>query len=336
MSQGRVFLNAGFDQSMLTQKIELIQQDLKRLDTGVAPNWLSQLAPVIWWHSNEKFKSVNAEEVFKTADLWMRSLDSNRITTAQQVNLGPIQLMDWRHVKFQDLSPTQPITRLFETASPRNGLVGFELRFNPFEPTKEKPQLMWRLGKHPIFNDVQSNDSSSMIVPIEFWYYMNFNPTGVWIGNHEGDWESFLFVVRLTVKDKQTSITPLLISTSAHKGSSWHCIAELSKNSANEFELFSALGTHATYVSEGLHTKGILPDRTERGSGWETKEALTPLVKQNFYGFSGSWGRTEFSYFQSGPLPPGPEFKYIPSETNRVKALDEFQHALKECENGKI
>ncbi len=331
-----MFLNAGFDPALLAQKNELIRRDLKQLDAGVAPDWLSQLAPQMWWHSNEKFKSANAEEVFKTAELWFRSLDSNRITTEQQINLGPIESLDWRHYKFQDLSPIQPITRLFETGTPRDGLAGFELRFKPFEPTKEKPYLMWRIGKHPIFNDVQTSDSDSMLVPLEFWYYMNFNPTGVWFGNHEGDWESFLFVVRLNVKDKQTTITPLLISTSAHTGSSWHCISELSKTSSGEFELFSALGTHATYVNEGLHVKGLLPDRTERGSSWQTKNALTALVNQNFYGYSGSWGRTTFSYFQSGPLPPGPEFKYIPSETNRAKALKEFNLAIKGCENGKI
>lgn len=336
MSQGRIFLKAGFDQTWLTKKNILIQQDIQRLDAGVAPTWLSQLAPVIWWHSNEEFKSANAEEVFKTADLWFRALDSNRLTTELKINLGPIQSMDWRHFKFQDVSPAQPITRLFETGSPRNGLAGFELHFNPFEATKEKPYLMWRVGKHPIFNEVQTADSASMIVPVEFWYYMNFNPTGVWIGNHEGDWESFLFVVRLQVKDQHTIATPLLVATSAHTGSSWHCARELLKNTSGEFELFSALGTHATYISDGLHTKGLLPDRTERGSAWVTRDALAPLVSQNFYGFSGSWGRTSFAYYQSGPLPPGPEFKYIPTETNRAKAVQEFQQALKECEDGKI
>lgn len=336
MSQGRVYLNPGFTPSLLAKKNELVQRDVQQLDQGEAPKWLKQLAPQLWWHTDERFKSVNAEEVFKTADLWFRSLDSNRLTTELKINLGPVQTMDWRHFKFQDISPTQPITRLFEIGSPRDGLAGFELRFKPFDPTQEKPFLMWRLGKHPIFNDVQTDDPKSLIVPIEFWYYMNYNPTGVWIGNHEGDWESFLFVVRLSAQNNQTSITPLLISTSAHTGSSWHCASELSKTTSGQFELFSALGTHATYITDGLHTKGILPDRTERGSAWDTKDALTPLVNQSFYGYSGSWGRTSFAYFQSGPLPPGPEFKYIPAEINRAKALREFQQALKECEDGKI
>jgi hypothetical protein len=57
------------------------------------------------------------------------------------------------------------------------------------------------------------------------------------------------------------------------------------------------------------------------------------LYLENYYGFSGSWGRTSYIDFQNAPIPPGPDFKYLPREIDTEKAYQQLMIVADSCRN---
>jgi hypothetical protein len=328
----RIAKNDNLWSEITANKSADLKKAVTELDHGNEKPWIKEAAPLLWWHPEEKFKATDPREIIPSMHLWYREL--NRFfpfVNNEYVDLGPFNPETFRSVTHNGHTPTDDVTRLMETGGINNGYAGFELHYDPFVVPKLPPPLFWRLGRHPLFKEIQPDGPNRLFLPVEFWYHFNFNDTRWFIANHFGDWESVLFVFDVKVSNDSLTAKPVLVSTSAHGGSTWHCEKNLSHKDSRA-ELFDAWGTHATYGEPGTHWRVIYPDRAERGSAWETWKLMRPIVKENFYGYSGSWGETSYVYYQNAPLPPGPHFKYLPADTNLTKAVNDFKRILKDCQ----
>jgi len=327
----RIFKTDLLWQEILAAKSDSFAKLVKQLDNGEDSGWLADQAPVIRWHPEEKYKSTDPQEILTTATLWYRKINKFFPFIDDELKeLGPFNSSTFKTIVYKGATPADDVTRLMETGGLDNGYSGFEIRYDSFMTPKLPAPLFWRISRHPLFKDVQTGDKDHLYLPVEFWYHFNYNDTRWHFGNHDGDWESVLFVFEARIDGGLVTINPFVVSISAHGGSSWHCEKNLS-HFGGRIQLFNALGTHATYAEPGNHWRLIYPDKTGEGDIWETWKLMRPVEKENFYGFSGSWGRTSYVYFQNAPIAPGPHFKYLPADANIERAANDFKKVVKNC-----
>lgn len=308
-----------------------LKKILLHLERGDIQPWIESAAPVIWWHRQEKFKAVDPQKTFESSELWYREVHPLFFFLNQREKLiGPAATVNKKSLLVEDTSPFLHFSRLFESAGIKRGRAGFELRYDilkipSFTPP---PPLLWRLSLSPIFRDLQTQNEAELIIPIEFWYFIQHNPIPIYFGTHHGDWESFLILFRVSSIDGNILANIKHVYTSAHGGGQWRCPEEL-EYSQNRLQLLSALDTHATYTTAGLQWR-LYPDRTEKGEAWETWHNLKALVQEPYYGFSGSWGRTSFIHWMNGPISPGPNFKFLPASDD-VKSREQWIRFQESC-----
>jgi hypothetical protein len=330
----RIFKSDLIWSEIAEKKSTVLKELIASVDKSEPQFWIAGMAPVIWWHPQENHKATDPQEILPSATLWYREINRYFPFIDNELKeLGPFNPAEFRNINYNGSTPADDVTRLMETGGIHAGYAGFEIRYDSFMKPSLPAPMFWRISRHPLFKDVQLDDEHHVYMPVEYWYHFNYNDTRWHFGNHDGDWESFLVVFEVREKEGTTSIRPLALSVSAHGGSSWHCELKLSHTKDGRIELFNALGTHATYAEPGNHWRLIYPDKTERGEAWETWHLMRPVEKENFYGFSGSWGRTSYVYFQNAPIPPGPHFKYLPADANIERAASEFKKVISECSN---
>ena len=185
----------------------------------------------------------------------------------------------------------------------------------------EKIPLFWKVSRASDLERMQESDPASIILLIEFWYHSHDNPIWLYFGSHQGDWESFAYLIRFHADGKYDLLRVFL---SAHTSGQWFCPSDLewsSDSDPSRIHLYSALDTHATYSHAGLGELGILRDYTERGFEWQAWKWLTPIETENYYGFSGAWGKLSFHPSMSGPLAPHPKFKGLPPKGQKIPEL---------------
>lgn len=330
-TSSRIFTNPAFWQSTSFNKSNLIKQELVQLENGFLNEKIKTHLPVLWWHPNEKFKSSDPALVFEKSEIWFKEISEIApLFSTKLIKVSGVQNADWRSLQVEGFKATDVVTRLHETGGIKKGYAGFELKYDINAEQPESPPLLWRLSKHPVFQKIQTDNPNEFFMPLEIWYFSTYNYTSIHFGFHDGDWESILILLKVTEQNNSLDFTPWLISLSAHGHTVWHCPKNFNFVD-NRFEIFSALGTHATYKDKGLHWR-IYPDRTANGSRWETWKNTRSLYNEPYYGFSGSWGRSSYVDFQNGPIPPGPDFKYLPREMNTEKAFLELQKSAATCE----
>jgi hypothetical protein len=326
----RIFLNEGFWKLEGFNKSASIKQELQQLESGLLNEKIASQLPVLWWHPEEKFKSSDPALVFENSEIWFKELSGLLpIFSKTYLKISEPQNVGWRNLNFENFKPTDVVTRLHELGGIKKGFAGFELRYDINAEQPQNPPLLWRLSKHPVFEKIQSTNNQEFFLPLEIWYFTTYNYTDIHFGFHDGDWESSLILFKVVEENNQLTFAPWLISLSAHGHTTWHCPKNFSY-SDGRFEIFSALGTHATYKDAGIHWR-IYPDRTEKGTKWETWQNTRSLYNESYYGFSGSWGRTSYIDFQNGPIPPGPDFKYLPREMDVEKAYHNLKKSMEAC-----
>jgi hypothetical protein len=288
-----------------SEKTDKIKYLIKRLRDGDSDPWLNAAAPVIWMSKDEKYPPSDPAELFEYSELWYREVNpllpyltvtEKRIAPGEDVNAH---------------TPFDVVTRLFERGGIASGTAGFEYRYDRSQKLSRPAPLLWRLSLAPLFAEIQPQAEDEALIAVEFWYHNAYNYTGIFFGNHFGDWESFLILFSVKDKGGAPEIIPVAYNTSAHGGGTWRCKKDLLFENGR-LQLFSAVGTHATYPTPGTHFNGIYPDITRRDTPWNTFELMRPLMREPYYGFSGSWGATSFVHWMNGPIPPGPRFKYLP------------------------
>lgn len=153
---------------------------------------------------------------------------------------------------------------------------------------------------------------------VEYWFHYPYSrATGWGLGNHQGDWEGYAVAVEWAEGPREWKHRMLGAYLAAHEGGRWSCASELETTDQGKPQVYSALGTHATYRAEGDHDGGWIRDRTGKGWAWDTWKTLRLLTAEPYYGFKGSWGarsgleRGLGLAFMSGPLAPGPGFKAL-------------------------
>lgn len=314
-------------------KTEPLQEILKQLEAGEDQDWIAKGSPILWWHPDEKYKAADPLVTFHEAQLNYREVNSLvPFITEKFLKLGSFE-KGLRSVDVGNFSPTDIDTRLFENQGLKAGRAGFELSFpvekNSGPAYETSPPLFWRLSYSHLFANLQKEDRHSVYVPIEFWYYMNNNPIPyLYFGTHDGDWESFLILFKISDDNIMTQVEPEFVYTSMHGAGAWHCLKDLDYRNGR-LQLYSAVNTHATYTNAGTQWR-IYPDRTAEGDSWDTSAQLRALVKEPFYGYSGSWGRTSFIHWMNAPIPPGPKFKYLPGASVEA-ASEQWQNFIKTC-----
>ena len=329
-SDSRIFTNIPFWKTSAFSKTELIKKEIDQLEQGLLNEKIKTYLPVLWWHHDEKFKSSDPAFVFLESEIWFKEVfEYLPFILKNEVKVANAKDGNWQNLKVENFKPTDVVTRLHELGGLKKGRAGFELRYDINTEQPNNPPLMWRLSKHPIFEKIQNENPNEFFLPLEIWYFNSYNYTDIHFGFHDGDWESMLILFKVTEVDKILQYTTSLISLSAHGHTVWHCPKNFNYSDTH-FEVFSALGTHATYKDEGIHWR-IYPDRTAKGTKWETWNNTRSLYQEPYYGFSGSWGRTSYIDIQNGPLPPGPDFKYLPRETNSEKAFTQLKQDYDKC-----
>lgn len=290
---------------------------------------LAEIAPRIWFHPEERWGPSDPRDFVRESSLWYRDPPARELRLAPRGEVDPKELGALSSGKYRAaarnpgafrpslfISPASaaPVTRPGEAGGLGDG-QGFYLHHEGREEaTSEEMRslsgrvpLLWRLG--PNSADLRAPEPDQKRRLVEFWYHSPYNhATGVGLGNHQGDWEGF----SLLVDSRGATHSVRAAYLSAHEGGSWICASALPKGPDGKLELYSALGTHATYAQEGTPRRFPASDSTARGFAWETWKALRALVDEPYYGYSGAWGSIGPFAFMHGPMPPAPGLKTIP------------------------
>ncbi|KAI9812589.1 MAG: Vacuolar protein sorting-associated protein 62 [Pycnora praestabilis] len=181
-------------------------------------------------------------------------------------------------------------------------------------------------------------DKGNGVVDAFWFYFYSFNlgnvVFNVRFGNHVGDWEHSL----VRFKDGK----PKAVFCSEHnfgEAYSYEAVEKFGKRPV----IYSATGTHAMYVTPGIHSYvlpwGLLHDQTDRGPLWDPalnshtytydylsdtlrSSNITPKAPTDWFYFAGHWGdkfyplsdRRQYRFagqyhYVNGPL--GPRFKNL-------------------------
>lgn len=317
-------------------------QDRKTSDAVRKPseveNLIYELAPQLWWHSQENQAQSDPFDFLHRSELRFYQSYTGFSLYPKTDQL----VMAEGKINAETLAKnySQSLLRPFEKKGLDEGRSGYYLNYkgpeetvlrNPLtsEKSLQKAPLFWRVSRHPDIELLQNQDPNAVILLLEFWYHSVSNPIPTYLGSHQGDWESFAFLVHFKISNPNQKLTykVLKIYLSAHTQGRWACPSEAEKSEGTDpvrFQLYSALGTHATYLHAGAGDMGLLKDHMEKGIPWETWKWLSPLQLEPYYGFSGAWGKAHFHWSMTGPVPPGPHYKNLPN-------MEKFSFDAFEC-----
>jgi len=192
-----------------------------------------------------------------------------------------------------------------------------------------------RRGFQPISNQVsapcyinaRSAPDDSTASDLQYWFFYPFNGSGGRHIPHEGDWE------HVTMRVTNTE-SPVLIAVyaSAHglkNGGWWPCEGgELLLNQLNNPVIYSALGSHASYISKGKHSQRWpkpVDQTSDLGPIWQTSQDLVLVAvngqaldidKKTYAQFSyrGRWGpirKLSWPFRATGPVGPAEQKPWI-------------------------
>ncbi len=271
-----------------------------------SPELIKNLAPEIWWHPDERFPASDPLEFIAHSELKSWHLYQSQVVI-EKGQIDP-QVLSQKY--------NHPILRPFERSGLEGGKKGYFLNYlgdlNPKSQSFPGAPLFWRISRHADISKFQEEDSESIILLVEYWYHSIYNPIHIYLGSHQGDWESFGFLIKIENQSEGLSYQVLKAYLSAHTKGEWIHLKQIEKNEQSRFVLYSSLGSHATYSFAGVGKHGILDDHMEKGFLWKSWEQLLPLQTQPYYGFSGGWGAAGIHWSMTGPLAPGPKYKYLP------------------------
>jgi hypothetical protein len=251
---------------------------------------ISNYAPRIWIHPDEKFPPTDPLEFVKRSSLWQHRswLSSNLIAPRGSVvaeNLN--KLGDSYFLKLEDS------------------------QF--FGQSLESVPIFWRLGSSEVLSAFGTPPTGHRWIFVEYWYHLAFSRGWSKLGDHQGDWEGMAILVETSEKAPWED-RPLILYFAAHEGGTWQCPSEVTWVAPDAIRpkhpvAYSALGSHATYSSDPFKENDlrsvVVRDRTAQGQAWDTWKVMRPLVSEPYYGFGGAWGDYSVNPFMCGPLIPG-------------------------------
>ena len=161
----------------------------------------------------------------------------------------------------------------------------------------------------PLYYDVINLSDGSHA--IAYWFFHAYNHKSLLAGataqNHEGDWEHIVLHFSSTWSPRSTTYFQ-------HEGCTQSLTwASTPRNGGGTHpNVYSALGSHASYPTSGSHKicglAGVVYDYTSAsGKRWYTWGNLANIA--NYYGvnFGGAWGEVGNFEFTTGPS--GPRWK---------------------------
>lgn len=175
----------------------------------------------------------------------------------------------------------------------------------------------------PFYIHVFPEDANGVkTVQVQYWFFYAFNGPTLTFGTHQGDWEHF------SVRLNSQCTERLGYRTFAHgTPPPWTNSSEGVTMEDGVMAVYSAVNSHATYLTEGEHDGGtiITKDYTNKGDRWYPDTLVNPgettclgdgrrpmSDQMMFLDFGGEWGsNSAFDGVTDGGLcPSGPHWSY--------------------------
>jgi hypothetical protein len=303
----------------LTPELKSLKAELESL--------VSSYAPRIWWHPDDPFGPMDPLEFIENSSLWFRTpLGGDQKVTQKGAilpeELGSRSTGQYAQEKHENhlITPAHanPVSHPHESGSRAGFFMKYKGPLQDDERVKGRDRadawrevpMLWKLGLLPP-ESFQSRlgDKNSQILLLEYWYHLAYSTPNLFgVGDHEGDWEGLAFLIEVEqLSGGKLQHKPIASFLAAHESGTWHCATDLQwieEHGRRQPEVFTALGSHATYPAEGQFRNLFFPDRTKRGIAWDTWHHLRPLEQEPYYGYTGAWGRLGPLSFMSGPRAP--------------------------------
>ncbi|MEV0777730.1 hypothetical protein ACIBLA_08615 [Streptomyces sp. NPDC050433] len=149
----------------------------------------------------------------------------------------------------------------------------------------------------PVYWEHHKDKSDPARTAYVYWFFYAYNKLNP--GNrHEGDWER----VAVQLRDGKPEAV-----TFAKHGSD-PCSVKWSKMNPSDGHptVYSALGSHGSYATEGPHWEPFLDRTSDDGPKWNTWENVRPVDREPWWGYGGWWGAQQHVKGFNGPMGPYP------------------------------
>jgi hypothetical protein len=285
-----------------------VRQELESMITDYAPR--------IWWHSKDPYPPMDPLDFIAKSSLRYRTTLGRERVLYPAGSVSP--------EKLSQVGGGQMSARPYQTGFAFNG-SGYYLKYEESSHGARhlaqakfgrNVPILWRMSQGAFARALSQGTENRKQVLIEYWYHVPYNlATGVGIGNHQGDWEGMAMLVELGIQDGKLSHHLLATYFAEHESGTWLCENEVQRTPDLMHPVaYSAMGTHATYATDGKHHTPVITDVTEKGMSWDSWKMVRPLALEPYYGFTGAWGEPRYFSFMTGPLVPGPGFKSQPRD----------------------
>ncbi|MEU5363947.1 hypothetical protein ABZ354_10725 [Streptomyces sp. NPDC005925] len=150
----------------------------------------------------------------------------------------------------------------------------------------------------PVYWEYHKHKSDPGRTAYVYWFFYAYNKLTA--GNrHEGDWER----VAVQLRDGK----PEAVTFARHGGSPCSVKWPDLKLDGGHPTVYSALGSHGSYPTDGYHRVAVTVDRTsDGGAEWRTWDHARPVDRESWWGYAGWWGAQEHVDGFNGPIGPYP------------------------------
>ncbi len=294
-----------------TQFSVLANEDLDQ--DGIADrheqNLLNKYAPVYYFHLEEKYFPDSVDEYLGNAELRFhyRLRKDDAILAKGEVNQQTMISQRHRNKDALGRYTDEFISSKDFRDTYNHG--GFFLEVP--DDLADKDSVYFgdqNLDRTPIY--ATAYRCSKGTINLQYWLFYPYNLAPAVAGvrlNHEGDWEHI--TIRL---DKSENISEVYFASHNDEGESY-LLDSIEVHKGTHPVVYSALGTHASFVSAGVQDRGwYLPsDYTGKGAFLDATERVlnvgdgsTVLSNQDFILYGGLWGEIGNTTISTGPKTP--------------------------------
>lgn len=148
----------------------------------------------------------------------------------------------------------------------------------------------------PVYWEYHKHKTDPARTAYVYWFFYPYNKLKPVGNKHEGDWER----VAVQLRDGKPEATTFAKHGSDPCSVKW---SDLNPSDGHP-TVYSALGSHASYPTDGVH--GV--DRaSKKGREWRTWENVRPVDGEPWSGYAGWWGAQPHVKGHNGPRGPYPK-----------------------------
>ncbi|MFB8350431.1 hypothetical protein [Streptomyces niveus] len=148
----------------------------------------------------------------------------------------------------------------------------------------------------PVYWEYHKHKTDPARTAYVYWFFYPYNRLSAVGNKHEGDWER----VAVQLRDGKPQAVTFAKHGSDPCSTKW---SELNPRDGHP-TVYSALGSHASYPSAGVHS---VDRASEKGREWRTWENVRPVDGEPWSGYAGWWGAQPHVKGHNGPRGPYPK-----------------------------